>query len=405
MAFDIISLAKSAFKRSLGKAHTSNAKDLANEALPSGFQVTAQNVFGVAIPTNNPALAVSTLVALDATSSRLDLVLDASSGGKSYLVKVPTGHALLSHVNPSTGVNYVVGDRVQRIIPQSFGDDYRPILYNNVTEVPPLAAQDWFLDCFAGIVTSEDDLSLGATGHLGCYVYIDMMLDEVLENLTASAGGGAGSEWATLQFVYNNGQTIDLDGYNNLYIHSETDAYGLNVNVKGAVSLSSVANSLFHSDGYLDLTTGVTLRVSDAYTTNMRWTDPAETYGTSLLTTRKSLIGAINEAFLAGGGGGGGGTERATFAIASTIASATGLALSSSTSGSIELVTPEGTGFSFLQNVFVYVNGVLQANDSAVYAGSVTNDVALSSDGLKLHFAYSLSPSDSVQVYNTANEI
>lgn len=404
MAFDITSLAKSAFKRSLGKAHTSNAKDLANEALPSNFQVTAQNVFGVTIPNNNPALAVSSLVALDATSSRLNLTLDASSGGKSYIVTVPAGHALTSHVNPLTGVNYITGDRVTRIIPQSFGDDYRPILYNNVTEVPPLASNDWFLDCFAGIVTSEDDLSLGATGHLGCYVYIEKMLDEVLDDLTAATGGGGGGG-VSLQFAYNNGQTIDLDGYDNLSIHSETDAYGLTVNVKGAVSLSSVANSLFHSDGYLDLTTGQTLRVSDAYTTNMRWTNPAETYGTSLLTTRKSLIGAINEAFLAGGGGGGGGTERATFAIASTVPAATGLTLSTYTSGAIELVTPEGTGFSFQQNVFVYVNGQLQTNDAAVYSGSVTNDVALSSDGLKLYFAYDLSPLDVVQVYNTANEI
>jgi len=79
--------------------------------------------------------------------------------------------------------------------------------------------------------------------------------------------------------------------------------------------------------------------------------------------------------------------------------------LSSYTSGTIELVSPEGTGFTFLQNVFVYVNGTLQANDSAPYSGSVTNDVALSSDGLRLHFAYDLVATDIVQVYNNANEV
>ena len=402
MAFDIISLAKSAFKRSLGKAHTSNAKDLANEAIPSSFQVATQNVFGVVIPNNNPSQAITDGLALDATVSRLGLTLDLSSGGKSYFVTVPTGHALLGYINSTTGVNYVVGDRVTRIIPQSFGDNYRPILYNNVTEVPPLAAQDWFLDCFAGVVTSEDDLSLGATGHLGAYIYIGKMLDEVLLDIKAATGGGSG---ATLQFAYNNGQTIDLDGYANLYIHSETDAYGLDVNVKGAVTLSSALDGLFHSDGYLDLTSNETLRVTDAYVTNMRWTDPAETYGTTLLTTRKSLIGAINEAFLTSSGGAGGGSERATFTINSTISAATGLSLSASTSGSIELVLPEGTGFTFLQDVFVYVNGNLQLNDAAVYSGSVTNDVALSSDGLKLYFAYDLVATDVIQVYNTTNQV
>jgi hypothetical protein len=405
MAFDIISLAKSAFKRSLGKAHTSNAKDLANEAIPSSFQVATTNVFGVVIPNNNPSLAVTDGLALDTTVSRLGLTLDLSSGGKSYFVTVPAAHALLGYINPTTGINYVVGDRVTRIIPQSFGDNYRPVLYNNVTEVPPLASQDWFLDCFAGVVTSEDDLSLGATGHLGAYVYIDKMLDEVLLDITAASGGGSGSEWATLQFVYNNGQTIDLDGYANLYVHSETDAYGLDVDVQGAVTLSSALDGLFHSDGYLDLTSNKTLRVTDGYVTNMRWTDPAETYGTSLLTTRKSLIGAINEAFLVSSGGAGGGSERATFTINSPILSATGLSLSASTSGSIELVSPEGTGFTFLQNVFIHVNGNLQLNDAAVYSGSVTNDVALSSDGLKLHFAYDLVVTDVVQVYNTASQV
>jgi hypothetical protein len=91
--------------------------------------------------------------------------------------------------------------------------------------------------------------------------------------------------------------------------------------------------------------------------------------------------------------------------LSSAISSSTGLLLSSFTQGSIELVALEGEGFVLSQNVFVYLNGQRQTNDTALSTGSVTNDVALSTDRTKLYFAFDLKIGDIVQVYNTANEV
>lgn len=412
MAFDIISLAKSAFKRSLGKAHTSNAKDLANEALPSGFQVISQNVFGIRVPFNDPAQAVADQIALDCTApaNRFTLVADLSSGGKAYLATVPSGHPITAYINPATGVNYAAGDRVQRIIAQCLGDDFRPILYNGTTEIPPLASQDWFLDCFAGIVTSEDDLSLGSNGKLGCYVYIEKMLDEVLDELETSSGGGSGSEWVTLQYAYNNGQTIDLDGYSNLSIHSEVDPYGLSVNVKGAVSLQGALDSTFSSDGYVDISSDKTIRFTDENTT-IRLTDLEDTYGgvsgEVLQTTRRSLVGAINElrgdlvSYSTSS------MERAFYFIESPITKETGLLVEDYSFGSIELESPEGPNFTFSRDVFVYYNGLLMLPDTIPYENNgnkVTRDISLSADGTKIYFYCDLVPGDSIQILNLNNE-
>jgi hypothetical protein len=405
MAFLDTTMAKAAFKKLFGRAHTGNSKELGNESIPSSVVISYQDVFGQYID-STPSVAIAANVALACTSTNhFNLVLDPSSSGKAYFVTVPSdiGHPIKSIINPTTKAYYATGDRVQRIISSQYGIDYRAILKNNGTEVPPLDSSNWFLDVYAGTLCSETSLGL-TNGTLECYVYVGLMLKEVIDDLQTSSGGGSGSEWVTLQFAYNNGQTIDLDGYTNLSIHSETDPYGLDVNVQGAISLDSHLDGTFHSDGYLNLDADKTLRLSDEFNTNTRFSDPSETYGQVLLTSNKSIIGAINQAFLASGGGAGG-VERAVYVLGSGIASATGLLLSSPTQGSVELVLPEGDGFTFSQNVFVYLNGQLQTNDTAAYSGSVTNDVALSSNGLRLHFAFDLVAGDTVQVYNTADQV
>jgi hypothetical protein len=404
MAFLDTTMAKAAFKKLFGRAHTANSKELGNESIPSSVVISYQDVFGQYI-NSNPATAVAAGIALNCTgTNHFDLVLDPSSNGKGYFVTVPSdaGHPIKSHINPSTGVNYITGDRVQRIISSQYGLDYRAILKNNGTEVPPLDASNWILDVYAGVLCSETNLSL-VNGTLECWVYIGSMLKEVIEELQTSSGGGSGSEWVTLQYAYNNGQDIDLDGYADLTIHSE-EGYGLNVNVQGAITLDAHLDSLIHSDGYLTIGSDKTLLISDQYITDMRWTDPSDPYGTSLIIPSTSVIGALNRAML-NSGSGSTGTERAVFVLNSTIPMATGLSLNSPTYGSIELVNPEGYGFDFSTSVFVHVNGMLQTNDTSVFSGSVVNDVAISSDGLKLYFAYDLNANDVVQVYNTANDV
>lgn len=175
MAFLDATFARYAMKKLLGLAHTTNAKDPGNEAEAVRNFIPASHIPTYNITTTPGAVASTILDCTNATAglatSRLSLDLDASSSGDAYFVEVPSSHDLLNYTNPITGSAYQVGDRVSNIITKKFGTNWRPVLYDNVTEVPPAASNDWFLD-ETGVVTAETDLSLGSTGKLACYVYV-----------------------------------------------------------------------------------------------------------------------------------------------------------------------------------------------------------------------------------------
>jgi hypothetical protein len=178
MAFLTDTLARAAFKRTLGKGHTSGSKDLSNEAEASFITIAARDIFADRIPTT-PASAITAGVSTSLVS--LTLTLDPSSNGKAYLASITTvsGSPLAGKTNPRTGAPFADTDRVGFLIPPQYGADFRAILKNNGTEVAPSSAQDWFIDYVAGIVTSEDNLSL-VNGTLEAYVYNGRYLDSVV---------------------------------------------------------------------------------------------------------------------------------------------------------------------------------------------------------------------------------
>lgn len=182
MAFTVTTLAKGAFKKTFGKAHTSNNKEIGNESIPSSLALGTKDIFGQNI-SSDPSTAVGQGVAIACTGlNALALTLDNTSTGKAYFAIVPitADHPLKSIDNPLTGKKYVTGDRVTRIIPQSFGDDYRPIIKKGSTEVTPFAIENWVFDTVAGVLTSEADLNLGLTGTVECYVFVGQMLNEAI---------------------------------------------------------------------------------------------------------------------------------------------------------------------------------------------------------------------------------
>lgn len=435
MAFLETSLAKAAFKKSFGRAHTSNEKDLGNESIPSSLPINLQDVFGELI-SSSASSAVTAGVALNCTgANKLSLTLDNTSNNKAYFVTVPSSpsHPLKSIRNPITDAYYATGDRVTRIIPSSFGLDYRAIMRKgDGTEIPPFASEDWFLDSFAGIITSEDPLDLNTTGTLECFVYIGKMLSDIVVQI------GDNINAVSLQDAFTNGQGVNLDGYNSFTVSGTNEAYGVNFDVGGNIdfqtlstidlqalknllmtvgenfqvavdgntSVNTGGNTSLISEGYTSLSAGTEISFTDGYVSDLLLTDPNEQFGTALLTTRKSIIGAINEAFLASSGALG--TERATYLVGSTITPATGLLVSSYTSGMIELTAPEGYMFNFTRDVYVYLNGQLLANDLTTFesnGNSVTNEVALNDAGTRLHFVYDLVEGDIVQVVNMNNQV
>ena len=235
MAFDINTKANIAFKRALGKIHSSNDRDPGNEPNATKILSSAQDIWAEAVNSNPLDATNDGVIARgDAgdpygagTDSRLILELDPISGTdntgtpSAYYVRVPSSGVptqLQGHINPFTGAEFAVGDRVGNIIPSTFGFSLRPQLFDDTTEIPVSHESDWFLDAYAGIVTQEDDeaakmVDYGTTGKLHCYVYIGTYVSDKLSNL----GGGT-----TYQFYENqtigNGITGTVDGVNTDFV-------------------------------------------------------------------------------------------------------------------------------------------------------------------------------------------
>jgi hypothetical protein len=162
---------------------------LVNEAKAGNVTVAASQVFGVAI-NSDPAQAVTDGVAEHVVCT---LVLDSTSNGLSYQATYPTGHPL-------------AGQNVSNIIPQAFGDGYRPILKSNNVEVPPLDASNWFVTAASAVVTSETALSL-VSGTLDCYRYIGQTVQQRLD-----ATSGSDTETLTADVVVTNRQVVYVQG-------------------------------------------------------------------------------------------------------------------------------------------------------------------------------------------------
>ena len=249
MSYDINSKANIAFKRFLGKAHTSNERDPANEPFTSGFQISAQNVWGQKLHSdpNDPSNA-GKVAHGEGTYFRIRFnlvpVSGTNSSGKysSYYVTVPNPvpTELSTNVNPLTGELFAAGDRVGNLISETFGFNYiaKPF-YNNI-EIPPSDASDWFVDYYSGILTQETDVT-GAmidytlsNSRLEAYVYIGEFVTDTLNRLDA---GGLAYTFYDYQTI-GNGVTGTIDGVNKVYILSDTpDEGSVYVNVNGMLQL------------------------------------------------------------------------------------------------------------------------------------------------------------------------
>jgi hypothetical protein len=188
MAFLLDTFARSVFKRMVGKSHTSDTRDPANEPIASGFTLAAQNIWAAKI---NPTPGDSSNAGL--VSDLLTLTLEPVSGtantGKYAAYRTKLGASvpasLVGKINRITGVAYAANDYVGDIIPQNFGDGFRPKLFKGATETPPMDASDWFLDASAGVITQEEDntgamIDYSTTGTVQAYVYTGAFVSDVL---------------------------------------------------------------------------------------------------------------------------------------------------------------------------------------------------------------------------------
>lgn len=235
MAFDIDTKANIAFKRALGKIHSSNDRDPGNEPNPTKPLIAAQDIWGEAVHPDPLSTENNGVIARgEATDpygagadNRIILELDPVSGTdnygppSAYYARIPSSGVpaqLQGKTNPFTGAAFATGDRVGNIIPTTFGFSLRPQIFDDTTEIPVSHESDWFLDPYAGILTQEDDeptkmVDYGTTGKLHCYIYIGVYVSDKLSGL----GGGT-----TYQFYENqtigNGITGTIDGINTDFV-------------------------------------------------------------------------------------------------------------------------------------------------------------------------------------------
>lgn len=195
MAFIDKTKANIAYKRVLGKIHTSNEREAFNEPLASKFLIAAQDIWAEAVPVI-PVPGGTNIV-----SDKVELNLKPVSGTdntgtySAYILTlgdtVPA--SLVGRKNRLTGTTFQPYDRVGNIIPLEMGPGYQPIPYEGTTAVYPMDASDWYVDNYSGVLTQETDNPAfmrdytQANSKFECYVYVGKMITEAFSGL----GGGA----------------------------------------------------------------------------------------------------------------------------------------------------------------------------------------------------------------------
>ena len=230
----IITQTNFASKKLLGKAHTSNLKTDVNESIPSNVSIPSKTVFGEDIP-NDPGTQMYTLYSAsvgaggNATVEKVffdivslsDTIYDADSatsgGGGSgessdsgphgYYLKLPSNYETTSS-NPSKGSGvFTNGKRlydsrgelqlVPPLISNASPNKYFIKLYkgdptNPANEITSGDIIDWQFDYYAGVIFIQDYSSSKIPLTASAYLYVGKYLDEKINNISSSAGGGGG---------------------------------------------------------------------------------------------------------------------------------------------------------------------------------------------------------------------
>ena len=218
-------------KKLLGRAHTSNLKSDAQEAIPSNIQVSSQTIFGESIP-ENPAqtlyLMQSASAGANATVEYVDFIVqpiggtsydantgsfgtvgfgggDEATGAGTHGYKlVMTGNYQALSSNSSKGNGYYDNDKVVyetlgkvQLVPPNFSNQganpYFLKLYKGdptdaTNEITSLDETDWQIDYYSGIIFLQDYRADRIPTHARGFLYVGKMTVDV----TGSSGGGGG---------------------------------------------------------------------------------------------------------------------------------------------------------------------------------------------------------------------
>jgi len=254
-----LTLTNLAAKKLLGKAHTSNLKDVSNEAIPSNVSVVSEGVFAEVIP-NAPGSSFYTVYSassgdpgtvekvyfkvVEATGTRYDADGETNGGpGDESSDFGPHGYYLqlasdyeTSSSNSNAGTGVFVNDSVVyssrgalQLIPPftSTGNPnpYQLKLYNSSdVEISFTDNIDWTVDYYAGTIFVQDyTASVSGISKVpvsaSAYIYVGKYLNDKISDISASAGGDAVTalnNQAENRLVTIGSTTTELDGEANL---------------------------------------------------------------------------------------------------------------------------------------------------------------------------------------------
>ena len=208
MAYDAITQRLISLKKLAGKAQTSNDKDLANEALPSGVTISSNTVFGQQVTSSPSSVTLYTItnhVEYLRFSSTFIAGSDTVTGRHGFQLSLPSDYESNSSNSKAGTYPFVNNQAINitsgslQLIPTSFAPAYEAKPYyggtalkDTGTQIPILDARDWYLDYFNGILFQQDPPGTGDHSenpdYVEAYLYIGEMLDSVVDS---AAGGGA----------------------------------------------------------------------------------------------------------------------------------------------------------------------------------------------------------------------
>tara|TARA_Y100001937_G_scaffold126009_1_gene194187 strand:- start:591 stop:1679 length:1089 start_codon:yes stop_codon:yes gene_type:complete len=221
MAKSVTTMLNIAFKKLVGKVHTSPIKGDADESVASNVQLSATSIFADTIPTapsTAPNRSGGNFICLDkdgnqttdaskavveyidtftlvqdpnsvyeADSSTNELVpgergdsqrnASQDSGVHAYSLKLPTDYTSNSIIDlpaiTTHGIAGITGSNAIQIVPTTFGNNYAIELFeDDGTQIPLLSSVDWSFDPFSGFLHLQDFESGTIPATAKAYLYV-----------------------------------------------------------------------------------------------------------------------------------------------------------------------------------------------------------------------------------------
>jgi hypothetical protein len=287
-----LTLTNLAAKKLLGKAHTSNLKDVSNEGFPSNVSVVGGGVFSEAVP-STPGSAFYTIYSASAggpgtvekvyfkvvedTTTRYEADDETNGGsGDENSVYGPHGFYLqlasdyeVSSSNPLSGSGVFTNDSVLyssrgalQIVPPFVSTDnpnpYQLKLYNaSDQEISFTDNIDWTVDYYAGTIFIQDYVaSAGGISKIpvsaSAYIYVGKYLDEKISDLSSSIGSGGGTDITVKDEGSNLTTELSSLDFVGSGVTATTSGNDVTVTINGGISYSRRA-----------VTTTITASVND----------------------------------------------------------------------------------------------------------------------------------------------